>query len=171
MSSFVPSKRHLREILLYCFNVKKNAREAHDTLVSAYGEHALSISQCERWFKKFVDGDFELDNKIRENAPKRFEDTELQALLEKDDTQTQEELAGQLQVDHSTISRRLTRMGLIQKLSQWVPHKLSERQQERRLTTCTLLLARHERKPFLYRIVTGDEKWIFFDNPSVRNHG
>lgn len=41
----------------------------------------------------------------------------------------------------------------------------SERSLERRLTISTLLLARNERKSFLYRIVTGDEKWIFFDNP------
>lgn len=27
------------------------------------------------------------------------------------------------------------------------------------------MIARQERKSFLYRIVTGDEKWIYFDNP------
>ena len=28
-----------------------------------------------------------------------------------------------------------------------------------------MLLARYERKSFLDRIMTGDEKWIFFENP------
>lgn len=28
-----------------------------------------------------------------------------------------------------------------------------------------MLLARHKRKGFLHRIVTGDEKWIHYDNP------
>ena len=28
-----------------------------------------------------------------------------------------------------------------------------------------MLLARHKRKGFLYRIVTGDEKWILYDKP------
>ncbi|UYV79223.1 hypothetical protein LAZ67_17001623, partial [Cordylochernes scorpioides] len=46
-----------------------------------------------------------------------------------------------------------------------VPHELSERQQERRLVTCEGLLARHEKKSFLHRIVTSDEKSIHFSNP------
>ena len=31
--------------------------------------------------------------------------------------------------------------------------------------TCEMLLARHKRKDFLHHIVTGDEKWIHYDNP------
>jgi len=31
-----------------------------------------------------------------------------------------------------------------------------------------MLLARHKRKGFLHRIVTGDEKWIHYDNPKKR---
>ena len=27
------------------------------------------------------------------------------------------------------------------------------------------MLARYKRKSFLHRIVTGDEKWIYFENP------
>ncbi|UYV61327.1 hypothetical protein LAZ67_1004379 [Cordylochernes scorpioides] len=46
-----------------------------------------------------------------------------------------------------------------------VPHELSERQQERRLVTCEGLLARHEKKSFLHRIITSDEKSIHFSNP------
>ncbi|KAL6265763.1 hypothetical protein P5V15_002574 [Pogonomyrmex californicus] len=56
-------------------------------------------------------------------------------------------------------------MGKINKLGKWVPHDLNERQIENRKVTCEMLLQRHERKSFLYRIVTGDEKWIYFENP------
>ena len=28
-----------------------------------------------------------------------------------------------------------------------------------------MLLERHKKKSFLHRIVTGDEKWIHYDNP------
>ena len=31
-----------------------------------------------------------------------------------------------------------------------------------------MLLVRHKRKGFLHRIVTGDEKWIHYDNPKKR---
>ncbi|KAL6256735.1 hypothetical protein P5V15_011667 [Pogonomyrmex californicus] len=56
-------------------------------------------------------------------------------------------------------------MGKINKLGKWVPHDLNKRQMENRKVTCEMLLQRHERKSFLYRIVTGDEKWIYFENP------
>ena len=42
MSSFEPNKRHLRELLIYSFNLKKSAAEAHRLLVETYDEAALS---------------------------------------------------------------------------------------------------------------------------------
>jgi len=97
--------------------------------------------------------------------PKRYEDVELQALLDKDDLQTQKQLAEQLNVSQQAVSNRLREMGKIQKVGKRVPHELNERQQENRRTTCEMLLARYKRKSFLHRIVTGDEKWIYFENP------
>ncbi|UYV76621.1 SETMAR [Cordylochernes scorpioides] len=141
-----PKSAHLREVLLFAFNWKKSATEAHRMLEEVHGNHALSKSQCYRWFKKFQSGDFELDNEPRGKPRQKFEDAELQALLDDDSTQTQEKLAKQLQV----------------------PHELSERQQERRLVTCEGLLARHEKKSFLHPIVTSDEKSIHFSNPMLQ---
>ena len=46
MSSFEPNKRHLRELLIYLFNLKKSAAEAHRLLVETYGEAALSERSC-----------------------------------------------------------------------------------------------------------------------------
>jgi len=86
----------------------------------------------------------------------------LQALLDEDDSQTQKQLAEQLSVNQQTVSNRLREMGKIQKVSRWVPHELNERLMERRNNTCEILLERYRRKSFLHRIVTGNEKWIFF---------
>ena len=55
-------------------------------------------------------------------------------------------------------------MGKIQKYGKWVPHQLNDRQMENRKTICEMLLQRFERKSFLHRIVTGDKKWIYFEN-------
>jgi len=72
-----------------------------------------------------------------------------------------QQLADQLNVTREAVSIRLKAMGKIQKVGKWVPHALTERQQENRKTTCEILLARYKRKSFLHRIVTGDEKWIY----------
>lgn len=106
-----------------------------------------------------------MENDERGRPPKKFEDAELEALLEEDDGQTQVQLAEQLGVTQSTVSERLKALGFTLKVGRWVPHELTERQQENRKTTCEMLLKRFKRKSFLHRIVTGDEKWVYFKNP------
>jgi len=106
MSSFLLKKKHMREALLFCFNL--------------------------------------------------------------DDTQSQKMLAEQLGVSQAAISMRLHAMGKVQKIGKWV-HELNDKQTERRQNTCQILLARQKRKSFLHRIVTSDEKWIYFQNPKERN--
>ena len=47
----------------------------------------------------------------------------------------------------------------------WVPHLLTEMQKMQRISICSLLLIWQDKDPFLNKIVTGDEKWIQYDNP------
>ena len=94
----------------------------------------------------------------RGKQPKKFEDAEFQALLDRGSTQTLKQLAKALGVDQVTISRRLNAIGKFQKEGKWVPYELNERDIERRKTTCEILFDRFKRKLFLHRIVTGDEK-------------
>src|SRR5690625_2253179 len=168
MSNFVPQNSDLRSALIFCFHLKKTAAESHRMLVEAYGDDALGKSLCFERFKKFKSGDFDVRNEERGRPAKKFEDSELQELLDEDDTQTQQQLADQLNVARESISRRLKAMGKIQKMGKWVPHQLTERHEENRKATCEMLLARYKRKSFLHRIVTGDEKWIYFENPKRR---
>lgn len=53
MSSFVLNKQHLREVLIFFFNWKKSAAEAHRSLVEVYGESAPSDKSCREWFRRF----------------------------------------------------------------------------------------------------------------------
>jgi len=46
--------------------------------------------------RRFKDGNFSIEDKPRSGQPKKFEDKELEALLEEDQSQTQEELAESL---------------------------------------------------------------------------
>jgi len=56
-----PNKHHLRELLIYFFNLKKSAAEAHRLLVEAYGDAALS-ERSHEWFQKFKNGEFDVEN-------------------------------------------------------------------------------------------------------------
>ena len=83
MSDFVPNNRHLREVLIFFFHSKKAAAEAHRELQKVYGDAALSDTTCCDWFRRFEDGDFDVNDR-----PKTFEDAELEALLDEDPCQT-----------------------------------------------------------------------------------
>ena len=91
MSSFEPDKRHLRELWIYILNLRKSAAEAHLLLVETYSEATLSERSCPEWFQKFKNGEFYIEDKERSGRPKVYEEAELEALLDQDSCQTQEE--------------------------------------------------------------------------------
>ena len=115
MSDFVPNNRHLREVLILIFHSKKTAAEAHRELQKVYGHAALSETTCRDWFCRFKDGDFDVDDRPREERSKIFEDAEFEALLDEDPCQTQEELASALAVTRHAIFKRLHALVMIQK--------------------------------------------------------
>ncbi|KAG5325253.1 MOS1T transposase, partial [Pseudoatta argentina] len=160
MSIFVPNKVYLRGILLHYFIRKKSAAEAHRILVQTYGDNALSDTTCRDWFRRSKNNDFQLEDKERSGAPKKFQDKELEQLLDEDPSQTLSELGKILQVDESTVSKRLKGLGMIQKQGHWVPYELKPR--------TTASTAEKKRCFASHRIVTGDEKWIHYDNPKRR---
>lgn len=163
-------KVHIRHILLYEFHQKKTAAEAYKNICSVYGEGAVGSSTCREWFIKFKNGDFDLSDKPRSGRPLELQPDDLQMLLDEDDAQSSVQLAKRLNVDHSTVLRRLHEMGKILKEGKWIPHELSENVATQRLNTCVSLLAKQIKKSFLWKIVTGDEKWIYFTNPKRKKH-
>jgi len=115
------------------------------------GDNALSETTCRDWFRRFNDDNFDLNDKKRENRPRKVKDCQLQALLDEDDTQSQKMLAEQLGVSQAAISMRIYAMEKVQNIRKWVPHELNDRQMERRQNSYQILLARQKRKSFLHR--------------------
>ena len=98
------TKQHLREVLIFCFNWKKSVAEAHRMLVEVYDDTTPTDKSCGEWFWRFKNGDFSVEDKPRSGQPKKFEDKELEALLEEDQSQTQEELTESLGITQQAIS-------------------------------------------------------------------
>ena len=73
----MPNNRHLREVLIFFFYSKKTAAEAHRELQKVYGYAALSETKCRDWFRRFKDGDFNVDDRPREGRPKTFKDADV----------------------------------------------------------------------------------------------
>ena len=151
--------------MLYEFNQVKNATKAAKAICSVYGENSLSVSTCQIWFALF-----RVEDKERPGAPQKLKTDKLEVLLEEKPRQSARELANKLQVDQSTVIRRLHAKWKINKVGKWVPHKLWEININQRLNTCISLLAKYKKKDYLWKIVTGDEKWIYFNNPTNKKH-
>lgn len=161
-------KMHIRHCLLFMFNIGKSASEAKQWIAEAYGNDAVGASTCREWFAKFKKKDFELKDKERSGRPQNLKTDKLEELLKEDTAQTTRELAEKLDVNQSTVARHLQALGKNEKLGKWVPHELTETNLGQRLNTSLSLLARHRTKSFLDKVVTGDEKWIYYENPKRR---
>jgi len=149
--------------------LKKSTSGAKEMICQALGEDAVSISTVKKWFQKFQSGNFDLKDDEREGPAEKFADGDLEQLLDENPCHTQVELATALGVTQQTISVWLKKLGKIQKEGHWaLPHVLSESNKARRCDTALSLLSRFKRKDFLHKIVTGDEKWVFYDNPKKR---
>ena len=74
MSDFIPEKRHLLEVLIFLFNIKKTSGESCRMLVEAYGHNAPPESTCRQWFRRFKNHN--------------FEDQDLEAILNEDPCQS-----------------------------------------------------------------------------------
>ena len=78
--------------------------------------------------------------------------------IEMQSTQKYKRLALDLSTSHSTICCHLKKISKVSKLGTWVPHTLSEKNKDDRKSMVTSLLSKQR------NMITGDKKWIFYDN-------
>ena len=112
MSGLEPTRQHMREAFFFCFNLKKSGAESHHSLQEAYGKCALSETTCSDLFRRFKNGDFNLEDKERPEQPKKFEDEDLKALI-KITVQTLKQLSDTLNVTKTAVSKCLHNLELV----------------------------------------------------------
>lgn len=156
--------KDFRVIFLYEFKLGVNASQTSRKVNEAFGEGSVTERCVQKWFKKFREGDMTLQNEEGQGRPSTVDDNQLKATVEENSRTTIRKLANELKVSKSTVSNHLKNIGKRKKLDRWVPHELTERNQNLRLEICNGLILRNMREPFIERIVTCDEKWIMYDN-------
>ena len=78
----------MREVLIFFFHSTKTTAEEHRELQKVYGDAAVSETTCCDWSRRFKDGDFDVDDRLREGRTKTSKDAELEPLLDKNPCQT-----------------------------------------------------------------------------------
>ena len=158
-------KQHFPHIMLSYFKKGKNAAETPQKKTCAvYGEGAVTDQTCQKWFAKFRAGDFSLDNAPRSGRPVEVESDQIETIIENNQRYTTREIADILKISKSSLENHLHQLGSVHRFDVWVPHKLSEKNLLDCISACDSLLKRNGNVPFLKQVVTGNEKWILYDN-------
>ena len=150
--------------MLYEFRKGVSVGTAQKNIQDVYLDRAPALRTVKKWFGRFRNGDFNMDDQPRSGRPSAIDDDIVSALVENNPRITTEEIAERMNIDNSSAFRHLKKLGFTSKLDTWVPHSLTERNKLNRVSVAISLLGRHEKEPFLDRIVTGDEKWILYNN-------
>lgn len=156
------NKCHLRHCILYEFQLRHSAAEAHRNITGVCGADAISERQCQRWFEKFRNNDFSLEDEPGRGPLVQVDLDALLALIAENPRQSTRDLADQLGCSHMTVDRHLKEFDFVSRLGTLVPRKLTPANLQQRCNVCHSLLSRFPRQTFLREIITGDEKWTFF---------
>ena len=157
-------KQHFRHIMLYYFKKGKNGTEMQKKICAVYGESAVTDQTCQKWFAKLRAGDFLLNDAPRSGRPVEVDSDQVKTFTENNQHYTTWEIADILKISKSSVENHLHQLGYVHRFDVWVPHKLSKKNLLDHIFACDFLLKRNENVPFLKQIVTGDEKWILYNN-------
>jgi histone-lysine N-methyltransferase SETMAR len=153
----------------------KKPPEIHQLLHQVLGDLCPSIQTVRHWYQDFSHGRESVDDLQRSGRPVSVNTNEnvekVRELLAEDRRVSVEQVADHLGVSFGTAHHILTvELGKKKVAAKWVPHILSEEQQEMRVQICRLHLRRFhkEKQSFLDRIVTGDETWCYSYDPETK---
>ena len=79
-------------LLFFTFHRGQKAAEAVQDICMVYGEGVIGESMARKWFVKFKNGNFDIDNTPRSRRPSEFDEGHLKALLKEESHQTSREL-------------------------------------------------------------------------------
>ena len=98
------------------FHRGQKAAETAWDICMVYREGVIGKSMARKWFAKFKNGNFDIDNMPHSRRPSEFDEDHLKALLKEESCQTSHELAKKMNCDQKTILNHLHSMGFAKKL-------------------------------------------------------
>ena len=134
-------KQHFQHLLFFAFHQGQKAAGVAQDICMVYGEGVIGKSTARKWFAKFKNGNFDINDMPHNRRPSEFEEDYLKALFKEKSWQTNHELAKKINCDQKTILNDLHSMGFAKKLGVWVPRELSKKNKENRFQIASQHLA------------------------------
>lgn len=164
--------RDFRPIMLFHFKLGIGANECQEQLEKAFPGSAPVLSTISRWYFRFGTGDENLDDKPRIGRSISVLTAAnvalVQKLVEADPRITYDMIEEETGLKAPTIYRILhDHLNMSKVCARWVPHFLSDDQKKARVKFCQDMIAQFDggESADLFRIVTGDETWVYCYEP------
>lgn len=154
----------LRVLIRHYWKKGLNIRDAVDEICAIEGAGTVKKTCVGKWFKRFEEGNFCLQDQPRCGRPEKLNKDDLLELVITEPSLSSRDMAKELCIDHVTILRHLKKLDFVHKKPRQDPHELTEEQANRRVEVCSQLLLNPLDDRFWKRIVTSDEKWVYLVN-------
>jgi len=162
----IPSKFEIRSLIKYYWEKGKNPKRILDKINTVYGGGTVRLSRVYYWIGRFCKGNFSVEDKIRTGRPTLDSlDDDIVKLMEEKPFVSAKTLGKHLGHHTSTITRHLKKMCKKRKKLKWQPHQLTICQKSDRVSKAKIMVETLENIRYRSSVWTGDESWIYFDNP------
>ena len=166
------TREHFRAIIFHNFRRGLSRQECIDELKSLYGDEAPSYSTVKNWFNEFNRGRRSLEDEGRPKTVVVPENIDaVRELIMQDRHVTYREIEASLGISSTSIHSILHGHLAVKKVcSRWIPHNLTVAQKKARVDWCKEILKKYNRgvSKDVYKIVTGDESWIYAYEPETK---
>ena len=95
------NKQCFGHIVLYYFKKGKNATAMQKMICAVYGDGAVTVGTCQKWFAKFCAGDFLLGNAPQLGRTVEVDRDQIETLTENNQCYTTQEIADILKISKS----------------------------------------------------------------------
>lgn len=168
-----PKREETRAVIKFCVQRGYSPTETYKMLQETPTKHTISRNRTFVWYRLFRNGRESLEDEKR-CGRKRLDATLIDVVKDvvlRDRRTTIRDICNETGYGYGTVHRILTTELNMKKAScRWIPRLLTEDNKLSRVQASQKFLTRYRREgePFLDRIITTDETWMYLYDPETK---
>ncbi|GBM27523.1 Histone-lysine N-methyltransferase SETMAR [Araneus ventricosus] len=135
-------------------------------MCESLGINTVSYDKVKVWFQKFKAGNFDIEDEPRSGRHIEVDCEQLKQIIDQERNVSTQTIALELDFCQKTIVNTLQSINLTFKFNRLAPHELTAEDKRKRKAACLALLRDQRKERILDRIVTCDEKWVYYNKTS-----